>query len=321
MSEEKESKLSKRDLQKYEKKLRSKKREHVLSALNELQEIQDKKTAKILEPFLEEIRESSDWEIKNKAIVILGTLGSKHSVNVLSQYLQDDNVMVRESAAYALGQIGDKRSVPGLISALSDSEYTVRENAANALSRIGDPRAIDSLIECSNSEVMEERLSVIPALSAFANKDERVLDSLIKALSDEVSQVRFPAIIAFNKIKSPKAIEPLIDNLESDDPLLQKVASDALVYNLGWGSVKEGKLTKFGEKRRELLKAQLEGAHGEKGKSMKESFQDSNDVITGFDDLSSLIADVLDLSAKKVNKINDLFSKLEKKYKIVEKSE
>ncbi|MBD3188250.1 hypothetical protein GF325_15550 [Candidatus Bathyarchaeota archaeon] len=315
-------KLSKKDLKRLEKRLTSNKKKTIMETLDEIHELMDKKTVKILTSLLEELPNPDDWDIRQKIISILGDLGSKNAVPHILPFLLDGNPLVREGTAYALGQIGDKRAVMNLVVLLQDKEFTVRENAANALSRIGDARAVDALVGTATSDDPEYRLSVIPALTAFGDFDS-VIDALVEGMKDDVTQVRFPAIIAFNKIKSPKAVEPLIDNLESDDPLLQKVSADALVYNLGWGSIKDGKLTKFGQKRREYLnnqlaKRQIQGeAKGTRNEAR--AIDALEDEHVTFTDITRGICELLDLSKEQENTLREYLGTLDQDHEIVKK--
>lgn len=233
-------------------KLKRKKTPVLVEAIKEIRAHESKSFVRPLMKLLDEDAQGIEDEARVEAIVALGFIGANTPVPEIIKLLNDDNPAIREAAAFALGKMGDNRAVSPLINTLTDKDFNVRENAANALAMLKDPRAIDVLVAMARSEDLEVKLSVIPALSAFSY-DEKAVSALIRALEDEDTQVRFPAIISFNKIKNKRAVEPLIKNLENEDPLIQKVASDALVYNLGWGSIKDGQLTKFGEKRRAIL--------------------------------------------------------------------
>ncbi|MFX0099350.1 MAG: HEAT repeat domain-containing protein [Candidatus Hodarchaeota archaeon] len=302
------------DLKKIEKKLRAKKLDARIEALKEVQNAKAKSASTMLTEVLEETLDPGEWEFKEELLTTLGVLEVKETVPFIIPYLQDKNGMVRESAAYALGMIGDKSAVSNLIATLDDKEYNVREMAANSLAKIGDPRCIDPLLKKAKSSVMEDRLSVIPVLVEFGD-NEKTIQALVDALEDEETQVRFPAIIAFNKIKNPLSVEGLIKNLESEDPLLQKVAADALVFNLGWGSIKEGKLTRFGKRRRKILAEELE-AQGRQGE-----FREPELLIDNFDHLENRLISILSLTPKQSFRLELYIGELAKRYDIVKKEE
>src|SRR5581483_2261413 len=70
------------------------------------------------------------------------------SVEILIEYLEDEDWVVREAAADLLGKIGDVRAVLPLMERLqSDKDTGVKELAVKALGLIGDPRPVELLVE------------------------------------------------------------------------------------------------------------------------------------------------------------------------------
>lgn len=303
-------------LKKYERMLKNKKKGVKIAAIEEIRELSlnGRKSVRLLEAVLEQTVKPDEWDVKNEAIVTLGLFMSKHSIHHLAAQLNDPNPIVRESSAYALGQIKDKKSVIDLFPALDDEAFSVREKAANALAKIGEPKAIDMLVKKARSKDAQVRLSILPALAAFEN-ETKAIDALVYALHDEEMQVRFPAIIAFNHIKYAKSIDPLIDNLNVDDPLLQKVAADALVFNLGWGSIENNKLTRFGERRRQLLLSQIQVSS--KGKA--EGDISRGDEEKRFSAILDELTPALNLDEEQKAKLKDYLDDLDNYYKIIKK--
>lgn len=299
-------------MKKYEKLLQHKKKDVKIAAIKEIRDLNlnERKAIRLLEAVLEQTVDPDEWDVKNEAIITLGVFGSRHSIHHIAAHLNDDNPMVRESAAYALGQIKDKKTLVELITALDDDSFSVREKAANALAKLGDARAIDALLKKARFPDVKMRLSVLPSLQAF-EADPRVIDVLVDTLKDKETQARFPAIIAFNKIKSAKAIDPLIENLKAEDPILQKVAADALVFNLGWGSIENNTLTKFGERRRQLLLASTVpgGVLGDLASA----------PVKRFRDLADDISLVMGLDDRDKDKLRNYLQDLDNYYKIVKK--
>jgi HEAT repeat protein len=309
---EEEARDESKGMKRFEKLLQHKKKDVKLAAIKEMRDLNlnERKAIRLLEAVLEQTVDPDEWDVKNEAIITLGTFGSKHSIHHLAAHLNDDNPMVRESAAYALGQIKDKKILVELVTALEDDSFSVREKAANALAKLGDARAVDALVKKAKSPDVKVRLSVLPSLQAFES-EPRVIDVLVDTLKDKETQARFPAIIAFNKIKSAKAIDPLIENLKADDPLLQKVAADALVFNLGWGSIENNELTKFGERRRQLLLASTVpgGVLGDLASAPAKRFKD----------LADEIGVILGLDQQDRDKLRNYLQDLDNYYKIANK--
>lgn len=97
---------------------------------------------------LRSVEDSSQREEARMAAVIdLLTIG-RPSVEVLIEYLRDDDWVVREAAADLLGKIGDIRAVEPLIERLRvDQDTGVKELAVKSLGMIGDARPVDLLVE------------------------------------------------------------------------------------------------------------------------------------------------------------------------------
>ena len=97
---------------------------------------------------LRNIEESSEREEARMAIVIELLGIGRPSVEILIEYLGDDDWLVREAAADLLGKIGDVRAVEPLIERLRvDKDTGVKELAIKALGLIGDARPVELLVE------------------------------------------------------------------------------------------------------------------------------------------------------------------------------
>ncbi len=121
---------------------------------------------------LREVEGSAEREEARMATVI-NLLGiGRPSVEILIEYLEDDDWLVREAAADLLGKIGDIRSVEPLMERLrNDKDTGVKELAAKALGLIGDPRPVDLYVE-----VLPIRPLRVYAIEALAKvKDAAVL--------------------------------------------------------------------------------------------------------------------------------------------------
>lgn len=112
-------------------------------------------------------------------------------------------------AIEGIGQIGSP-AVDVLLKLLRD--WDVRKSAIVALGKIRDERVLEPLMQqLRNDEFMED------ATDALVNLGELVLPGLIKALKDKEELVRKQAVIALGRIKSPEAIDPLIEMLQNKD--------------------------------------------------------------------------------------------------------
>jgi HEAT repeat protein len=97
---------------------------------------------------LREVEGASEREEARMATVI-DLLGiGRPSVEILIEYLEDDDWLVREAAADLLGKIGDVRAVEPLMKRLEqDKDTGVKELAIKALGLIGDARPTQLYLE------------------------------------------------------------------------------------------------------------------------------------------------------------------------------
>jgi HEAT repeat protein len=97
---------------------------------------------------LRDVEGSSEREEARMSTVI-NLLGiGRPSVEILIEYLEDDDWLVREAAADLLGKIGDVRAVDPLMKRLAmDQDTGVKELAIKALGLIGDARPTQLYLE------------------------------------------------------------------------------------------------------------------------------------------------------------------------------
>ena len=161
-----------------------------------------------------------DWVVRREAAITLGEMGDERCVEPLAAALRDGDWQVREVAIEGIGQIGSP-AVDVLLKLLRD--WDVRKSAIIALGKIRDERVLDPLMQqLRNDEFMED------ATDALVNLGEPALPGLIKALKDKEELVRKQAVIALGRIKSPEAIDPLIEMLQNKDWFTRLTAAAAL---------------------------------------------------------------------------------------------
>jgi HEAT repeat protein len=97
---------------------------------------------------LRDIEGASEREEARMAVVVELLGIGRPMVEILIEYLEDDDWLVREAAADLLGKIGDIRAVEPLMRRLrADKDTGVKELAIKALGLIGDSRPVDLYIE------------------------------------------------------------------------------------------------------------------------------------------------------------------------------
>jgi len=104
-----------------------------------------------IDQVMDELRAVEESELhesaRQEAVFKLHPIG-RPTVEILIEYLRDDEWVVREAAADVLGKIGDVRAVEPLIERLhKDKDTGVKELATKSLGLIGDSRPVDLFIE------------------------------------------------------------------------------------------------------------------------------------------------------------------------------
>lgn len=113
---------------------------------------------------LRDLEEAGEREEARMATVIDLLAIGRPAVEILIEYLEDDDWVVREAAADLLGKIGDIRAVEPLMKRLEvDKDTGVKELAIKSLGLIGDARPINLYLEAL--PIRPLRVSAIEALA------------------------------------------------------------------------------------------------------------------------------------------------------------
>jgi HEAT repeat protein len=179
----------------------------------------------------------------------------KPLISPLLAALRDTDLRVRVSAANALAAIqGDRKhqAVPDLIEALQDASDDVAGAAIHALVRLGDRRAADPLHQVLGRPTMRTKAAI--ALASFKDprcleplrellpsnqqdvvralgmmKDRESVYAITAMLSDSSEWLRRTAADALGEIGDPRAVEPLVERLQSGKPDDFRHVAEALV--------------------------------------------------------------------------------------------
>lgn len=199
----------------------------------------------------------SDWNKRCDAARMLGQSKDPRAVAALLPDLKDSDWKVRRNAAQALGALKSTESVAGLLEALKDRVATVRERAAVALGRIKDPQSIPALVEAviegkdaTNFHVNEGAYQAVrkfgkkagPALMERLKSKSNIylvelladskydvpLDFFLELAKSSDPAMRRTALTALGKSADPRAVDVLIESLDSGAVELQTLAVQAL---------------------------------------------------------------------------------------------
>jgi len=149
-------------------------------------------------------------EARMETIIDLLRIG-RPSVEILIEYLEDEDWVVREAAADLLGKIGDVRAVDPLMKRLSvDKDTGVKEYAIKSLGLIGDPRPARLYIEAI--PIRPLRVFAMEALAKV--KDVEVLrpqaELFEKLRTDRDGIVAYSAGLIADKLAAMETTQPVV---------------------------------------------------------------------------------------------------------------
>ncbi|HEY4393735.1 MAG TPA: HEAT repeat domain-containing protein [Polyangia bacterium] len=160
------------------------------------------------------------FELRGRAIVALGALGSDAPEALASPKAVADDPVLRFLATRELGDlkgvVGAADPRPVLRGALDDQDPRVRETAAIGLEKQGDKTAGGALIAGAKQEpwpfVRRAELEALGRLCVDAGGD-----LMIRAVERDVDQVRRAALIGLARCKDPRARAVLLRTLKQHD--------------------------------------------------------------------------------------------------------
>lgn len=196
--------------------LRSGKPPYRAIAAQRLGDLADPRSIKYLIPSL--LSEDCQREV-SEALHKIGTPAVAPLVEYLKAEdpnLADVSSALQEQVARVLGKLGDTRAVEPLIRIAGDQERDprLREEAVRVLGKLGDDTAEKTLIDA-----LKDRKGNTPGIRAEAARSLGMLRSraaltfLVDAMREPDDALRNYAIDALGEVGDPRAVEPLIDEL------------------------------------------------------------------------------------------------------------
>ncbi len=163
-----------------------------------------------------------DQGVREAAVKALGDTCCESAVEYLLKVLRtEENPYTRRSAVEELGELGFETAVDGLLEALDDRE--VARDVPKALAKIGGDKAYKGILKSLENEQQDVRSNAVWALGYLG--DTRAIPLLIKLLGRR--EHKSDATRALGEM-GPEAIEPLIEQLDSEDKNVREAASGAL---------------------------------------------------------------------------------------------
>lgn len=177
-----------------------------------------------IDPLIRNLK-TEDENVRYWITTILGKIGDK-TIDPLVRILQTGTRDMKALVAQALGETRDERAVRPLIESLKDDDWVVRSTAAASLKQLGSV-TVFPLIKCLMDQNEDLRFW---SKKIIADIGPAEIDQFIKILQfEETPEMRYFAAYGLSIIRSPKAVEPLINALLNDtDEWVRKYSATAL---------------------------------------------------------------------------------------------
>jgi len=167
----------------------------------------------------------SNTNLVENAAKALGLISDERAVepliDVLTYYENDDSYsanQVKAEVAYALGKIGDPRAVEAISRSFQITTASYRFHSyIKALGNIGGSLAIETLVSAHRNPLKSYKKDIVKALGQIGETDSTATKALIGFLNDYDRETRFNSVRCLGRLRSNKAIEPLISRLRYDD--------------------------------------------------------------------------------------------------------
>ena len=175
--------------------------------------------------------------LRLKAIGIIAAVGAEARATALTpllERLRDPDMLVARAAADALSKLGKptKAELPKLTAFLTDKSEPVRQYALVALTDLGDearPALPDIISVLEADPAAPLRTLALTALLKVQADAAALIVPLTRALQDSDTKVVVKAAEALAALPAESGVLPaLLKMMEHADPVVQKVADDAL---------------------------------------------------------------------------------------------
>ncbi len=113
----------------------------------------DLKQPQVLEDLLQSYRQETEWLVQFSIIAALGELGNVEAFDTLVEALTQGSDLTRTAAAAAIGDLGDARGIEVLQNYLTDEDWQLRYRVCLSLEKIGGEAARPGLEQLTQDPV------------------------------------------------------------------------------------------------------------------------------------------------------------------------
>jgi HEAT repeat protein len=179
---------------------------------------------------------SENIQIRKKAIGNAVNSTDDEVVERLIQLIQESDVGPdsREAAAIALAQMPSERSGEFLLHLICSDDPGLRGIATLGLGHLQSEASMSALIKALADEVNTVRnLAERSLLIMVEVVREKGVEQLLELLSHPVSLTRSPAARVIGRTRDPRALDPLLNTLQTDPQWLARLWSAKALGDLG----------------------------------------------------------------------------------------
>jgi hypothetical protein len=188
--------------------------------------------------WLEEKMNDWRWLVVRDVIEILRAVGNDSAVDCLGIAVRKENPEVRKKAILTIGEIGSEKGLNLIEDCLDDPSEPIRFATMEAMGRIGTSRARDVLVDVVRNKEFEtksfeEKKAMLGVLSKW--KDPEVNELLLKLLRQrslfkrkQKDETRAAAAYGVGKVGASAAKKHLLRLVRSRNPLLREHAVTAM---------------------------------------------------------------------------------------------
>lgn len=128
------------------------------------------------------------WQVREKAVKVLGNLQHPAAIDLLASCLRDPEKYIRQRVVDELGKHEDERVVEPLIAALSDDVKAIQQSALRHLGKFGDVRLVEPVMAFLRNSDPTLRKDAVLALQGV--RDARAIPLYMPLLTEENAFIR-----------------------------------------------------------------------------------------------------------------------------------